>query len=248
MMKFWTLLKHELYRLVSSPGTMCIFLVFPVILIALMGFLFEDLYHTSVVSSYDFYGVTMLFYIMMMGSTVPANVFLEKKIKSGNTRIFYSPVSRISIYSSKILACFIVMSLSVIMNIIVFQMTSFVNFGGKNIGYVILLMIQFVFFLIVLSSAICVTIHSEEVTNIILSNSMSVFGLLSGIFFPIANLGEFFEKLAAYSPFKWTIDCLFQLIYDGRSMNYWWIMFGLFGLSLLLLMVVHRNYQPENYI
>lgn len=78
MMKFWTLLKHELYRLVSSPGTMCIFLVFPVILIALMGFLFEDLYHTSVVSSYDFYGVTMLFYIMMMGSTVPANVFLEK--------------------------------------------------------------------------------------------------------------------------------------------------------------------------
>lgn len=248
MMKFFILLKHELYRLISSPGTMCIFLVFPFILIALMGFLFEDLYHTSIVSSYDFYGVTMLFFIIMMGSTVPANVFLAKKIKSGNTRIFYSPVSRISIYCSKILACFLVMSICVTLNIIVFQMTSFVNFGGENIGYVIFLMVQFCFFLIVLSSAICVTIHSEEITNIILSNSMSVFGLLSGIFFPIANLGHFFERLAAYSPFKWTIDCLFQLIYDGGSMNYWWIMLGLFGLSLLLLMIVHRNYRPENYI
>lgn len=247
-MKFWTLFKHELYRLISSPGTMCIFLVFPVILIALMGFLFEDLYHTSFVSSYDFYGVTMLFYIMMMGSTVPANVFLEKKIKSGNTRIFYSPVSRVSIYSSKILACFLVMSVSVSVNIIVFQLTSFVNFGSQDIGYVILLMILFVFFLIVLSSAICVTIHSEEITNIILSNSMSVFGLLSGIFFPIANLGEFFENVAAYSPFKWTIDCLFQIIYDGGSLHYWWIISGLFVFSLLLLLIVHRNYRPENYI
>lgn len=248
MMKFWTLFKHELYRLVSSPGTMCIFLVFPVILIALMGFLFEDLYHTSFVSSYDFYGVTMLFYIMMMGSTVPANVFLEKKIKSGNTRIFYSPISRVSIYSSKILACFLVMSVSASANIVVFQLTSFVNFGGKNIGYVILLIILFIFFLIVLSSAICVTIHSEEITNIILSNSMSVFGLLSGIFFPIANLGEFFERVAAYSPFKWTVDCLFQIIYDGKSIHYWWIILGLFVLSLLLLLIVHRNYRPENYI
>lgn len=247
-MKFITLLKHELYRLVSSPGTMSIFLIFPVILTSLMGFLFEDLYHTSIISSYDFYGVTMIFFIAMMGSTVPANVFLEKKIKSGNTRIFYSPVSRVSIYASKIVACFLVMSSCLTLNIFVFEMTSFVNFGGQNSGYVILLMINFILFLTLLSSAICVSLHSEELTNIILSNSMSVLGLFSGIFFPIASLGAFFEKMAEFSPVKWTIDCLFQLIYDGGSVHYWWIMLGLLTLSLLLLMVVHKNYRPENYI
>lgn len=248
MIKFWTLFKHDLFRLVSSLGTLGIFLIFPTILISLMGFLFEDLYQTSIVNSYDFYGVTMVFFIAMMGSTIPANIFLEKRIKSGNTRIFYSPVSRIGVYSSKILACFLFMSISLAINVLIFQTTSFVNFGGEKVGYVIALLTNFVLFLTLLSSAICVTIHSEELTNVILSNTMAVLGFLSGIFFPIASLGSLFEKIATLSPFKWTIDCMFQLIYDGQSEGYWWIMLGLFALSLILLGIVHKNYHPEDYI
>ena len=106
--------------------------------------------------------------------------------------------------------------------------------------YVILLLSHFVLFLTLLSSAICVTIRNEEMTNIILSNSTAVLGFLSGIFFPIASLGAFFEK--------WTVDCVFQLIYDGVSSNYWWIILGLLALSLLLLLIVHRNYRPQDYI
>ena len=174
MIKFWTLFKHDLYNLISSPGTLSVFLIFPTILILLMGFLFDNLYHTTIISSYDFYGVTMIFFIAMMGATVPANAFLEKHIKNGNTRIFYSPVSRVSIYSSKILTCFLFMALALTINIIIFDTISLVNFGSDKIGYVILLIINFVLFLTILSSAICVTLHSEELTNVILSNSMSV--------------------------------------------------------------------------
>ncbi len=82
MIKFWTLFKHDLYNLISSPGTLSVFLIFPTILILLMGFLFDNLYHTTIISSYDFYGVTMIFFIAMMGATVPANAFLEKHIKT----------------------------------------------------------------------------------------------------------------------------------------------------------------------
>ena len=83
---------------------------------------------------------------------------------------------------------------------------SFVNFGGNNMIYVILLLSHFVLFLTLLSSAICVTIRNEEMTNIILSNSTAVLGFLSGIFFPIASLGAFFEKIASFSPIKWTVS------------------------------------------
>ena len=65
MIKFWTLFKHDLYNLISSPGTLSVFLIFPTILILLMGFLFDNLYHTTIISSYDFYGVTMIFFIAM---------------------------------------------------------------------------------------------------------------------------------------------------------------------------------------
>lgn len=248
MTKFWTLFKHDLRSLIYSPGTLGLFLIFPTILISLMGFIFDNLYHNAILNSYDFYGVTMIYFIAMMGSTIPANIFLEKNLKSANTRIFYSPVSRKSVYSSKILACFLFIASCLTINIIIFNFTSFVNFGGEKIVYIILLLVNFVLFLTTLSSAICVTIRSEQLTNIILSNTMAILGFLSGIFFPIANLGIVFEKIANFSPIKWTIDCAFQLIYDGQSVNYWWIMFGLFVLSLILLFIVHKNYRPENYI
>lgn len=248
MNKFWILFKQDFYNLISSPGTMGVFLIFPTVLVSLMGFLFDDLYNTTLVSSYDFYGVTMIFFVAMMGATVPANCFLEKRIRSGNTRIFYSPVSRVTIYSSKIIACFLFMGTCLSLNVIVYRSLSFVNFGKENMIYVILLLLNFVLFLTMLSSAICVTLHNEELTNIILSNSMSVLGLLSGIMFPIANLGPMFEKIANFSPMKWTIDSVFQLIYDGASGNYLSIMIGLLILSLLLLLIVHRNYKPKDYI
>lgn len=247
-MKFWTLFKQDFHNLIMSSGTLVVFLVFPTVITLLMGFLFDNLYNTPLVSSYDFYGVTMIFFIAMMGATVPANCFLEKHIKNSNTRIFYSPVSRVSIYSSKILVCFLFMSLSLIFNVVAFEALSFVNFGGENIGYVLLLLINFVLFLTLLSSAICVTLRSEQLTNIILSNSMSLLGLLSGIFFPIASLGAIFEKISNFSPITWTLNSVFQLIYDGTSPSYWWIMLGLLILSGLLLLVVNRNYRPEDYI
>lgn len=248
MSGFWALFKQDIHKLISSSGTLVILLIFPTVLILLMGFLFEKMYTTALISSYDFYGVTLTFFIAMMAATVPANIFLEKGLRSANTRIFYSPVSRVSIYVSKILACWSVISIALCANIIVLQMTSLVNFGGDRIFYVIVLMISFVLFLTMLSSAICVTVHSEEITNIIISNTMSVLGFLSGIFFPIASLGVVFEKIANFSPIKWTVDCVFELIYDGKCDEYWLIVLGLFIVSLLLLWIVHKNYRPEDYI
>lgn len=248
MTKFWTLFKQDFSNLITSPGHVGMFLLFPTLVAALMGFLFENLYNTSLVSSYDFYGVTMVIFVAMMGATVPANAFLARGIKNVNTRIFYSPVSRIIVYSSKILACFLFMGLFITFNIILFQTTSFANFGGEHMVSIILLMLNFTLFLTLLSSAICVTLHSEELTNVILSNTMSVLGFLSGIFFPIASLGAIFEKIAGFSPITWTVNCVFQFIYDGSSPQYWWIMLGLIVISFLLVLIVHRNYRPEDYI
>lgn len=61
MSGFWTLFKQDIYKLISSNGTLVILLIFPTVLILLMGFLFEKMYTTVLISSYDFYGVTLTF-------------------------------------------------------------------------------------------------------------------------------------------------------------------------------------------
>lgn len=244
----WTLLKQDFKNLFKGGGNVVVFFIFPTIVTLLLGFLLSNSYTSELLTSYDFYGVTMVFFVAMMGATVPASLFLEKQLKSANTRIFYSPVSRVSIYLSKIIACFIFMSIAMTLNVILFQVTGFVNFGGSNIFYVILLLINFILFLCMLSSAICVTVRSEEITNTIISNSVSVLALFSGIMLPVASLGPVIAKISNISPIKWVITCVFELIYDGNSPYFIIIMIGLFLLSLLLLFVVHKKYKPEDYI
>jgi ABC-2 type transport system permease protein len=47
-----------------------------IILVALLGFITKPLYG-SIMSSYDFYGVTVFFFLTANGATFSANAFLE---------------------------------------------------------------------------------------------------------------------------------------------------------------------------
>jgi len=80
-MKILTLVKHELRILNEDPSGIVMFLIFPTILILLMGFLFSNMYDGELVNSYDFYGVTMTFFVAMMGSVIGAASFLQEKLK-----------------------------------------------------------------------------------------------------------------------------------------------------------------------
>jgi len=242
------LLKHDFKNLIKGSGNIAVFFFFPTLITLLMGFLFSNSYTSSLLSSYDFYGVTMIFFIAMMGATVPANLFLEKNIKNANTRIFYSPVSRVAVYLSKILTCFLFIGFALTLNLIIFHSISLVNFGGSNIIYVILLLLNFILFLCSLSAAITVTVKSEIITNIIISNSVSFLAIFSGIFLPVASLGAFIDTISNVSPIKWVMTTVFELIYDGSSPNYGIIMIGLLILSFLLLLIVHKKYKPEDYV
>jgi len=247
-MKFLALLKQDFRNIATNPTNIFMFFIFPTMLILLLGFLFSNMYQSDLLNSYDFYGVTMIFFTAMMGSTVPANAFMEERIKAGNVRIFYAPVSKVQVYLSKLIACFLFMGFLLSLNVVILSSTGLVNFGGANIIFVIIMLLSLIMFFTILSGAICVSVKSEEITNTILSNLMAVFGLLSGIFFPIASLGEWMDKVSNLSPLKWVLNSIFELIYDGTSENYVLILICLSVISLLLLLIVHRNYKPEDYI
>jgi len=77
---------------------------------------------------------------------------------------------------------------------------------------------------------------------------MSVLALLSGIMFPIASLGEVVDRISNFSPMKWVLEAVFELIYDGYAANYFSIIVGLVVLSAILVAIVHIKYKPEDYV
>lgn len=247
-MIFLKLIKQDFKNLITTPVvvTACVF--YPWLLIGVFGFIFSSLYGGDGVSSYDYYGVTMMLYMILTSITIAPNTFMEKKLKQGNMRIAYAPVSKVSIYMSKIIASYLFMEISFLIDMILMNYFKWINFGGENFIYVLVLFGAFLLFTVTLGGAVCVILKEEELTNTILSAVTSIFALLSGMFFPVDSLGKVVSKIANLSPLKWILDTSFNVIYDNNFQNYSVIILVLITLSTLLLIVMHLNYKPEDYI
>lgn len=243
------LMKQDFKNLATNPTIFTFCFIYPPVLIFLFGFLFSNLYGSEVVTSYDFYGITLMFYMLLGTITITPNTFMEKRIKSANLRIAYAPISRFIIYFSKILSSYIFMGTTFTIDICLMQMCGFVNYGGKeHLINVLILMYCMLAFSVTLGGAVCVVLRSEELTNKILTIIATAFAVFSGIFFPISSLGEQVSNFANLSPLKWVIDCAFQLIYDGVSHSYIPIISGLLMCSIIFMIIIHCFYRLEDYL
>lgn len=247
-MILWKLIKRDFKNLITTPVVIMACVVYPWLLVGLFGFIFSSLYGGEGVSAYDYYGVTMMIYIIIASITITPNTFMEKKLRQGNIRIAYAPVSRISIYMSKILSSYLFMVVTVSINMTAMNYFKIANLGGDNFIYVLILFMAFLLLTVTIGGAVCVILKTEELTNMILSNVASIFALVSGMFFPVDSLGKVVSNLANLSPIKWILDSTFSLIYDNNFQNYKAIIFGLILLSMACLVVMHFNYKPEDYI
>ncbi|MFW2490636.1 ABC transporter permease [Clostridium chromiireducens] len=247
-MILWRLIKQDFRNLITTPVIVTVCVIYPWLLIGLFGFIFSSLYGGDGVTSYDFYGVTMMMYLIISSVTVTPNTFMENKLRQGNIRIAYAPVSRISIYMSKIISSYLFMGISFSIHMLIMNYFNIVNFGGSNFIYILVLFMVFLFFTVTVGGAVCVILKTEELTNMVLSNVASILALLSGIFFPVDSLGKVVSDLSNLSPMKWILNLAFNVIYDKSFENYTIIIWGLILLSIISIIVMHVNYKPEDYI
>nr|WP_312290802.1 ABC transporter permease [Clostridium chromiireducens] len=247
-MILWRLIKQDFRNLITTPVIVTVCVIYPWLLNGMFGFIFSSLYGGDGVTSYDFYGVTMMMYLIISSVTITPNTFMENKLRQGNIRIAYAPVSRISIYMSKIISSYLFMGISFSIHMLIMNYFNIVNFGGSNFIYILVLFMVFLFFTVTVGGAVCVILKTEELTNMVLSNVASILALLSGIFFPVDSLGKVVSDLSNLSPMKWILNSAFNVIYDKSFENYTIIIWGLILLSIISIIVMHVNYKPEDYI
>lgn len=247
-MQLFILMKQDVRNILTNPTIVLFCLVYPIVLVLLFGFLFSDLYQGNVVTSYDFYGVTMMFYLILASSTITPTVFMEERTKKANMRIAYAPVSRVQIYVSKLVTTFLFLACSFLLHILLLNGTGLVNFGGDYFPFVLLLLTSLLAFTVTLGGAVCTLIKSEDWTNKIVGVTMNTLAIFSGIFFPIATLGKFAEAVASKIPVKMILDTIFQLIYDQSMQNYGITMIIAISCTIFFLWVIHKNYHIEDYI
>lgn len=247
MDKFFVLFKRDFGNMVKSPVLLQFSTAFPVLLTLIMGFLCQGSYGAEV-TSYDYYGITMLLFAVIGVSVSAANSFMEKGIKACNLRVIYSPIRVSYIYLSKIIATFLYTSVCFMVVMGVCKFLLGVNYGGKNSGYVVLLILLLDLLSAALGVMFCCIFKSEEVSSQILSMANNVFGILGGLFFQIDGLGKAAGTLSNISPVKWVLAGIMKIIYDGDLSLVAPISVIFLSLTAVLLLVCRLTFRTEDYV
>ncbi len=208
-MELITLMKQDLRNILTNPTIILFCMIYPISLVLVFGFLFSDMYGSGNITSYDYYGVTMLFYLVLTSATITPTVFMEERIKKANVRIAYAPISRVQIYSSKLIVTTLFLGLGFFTSMVILNGFKIVNFGGENFGKVLLLYGALLIFTVTLGGAICTIVKREDLTNKVMGSIINTFAILSGIFFPIAQLRKICRTYCKLYSCKNDIRCNF---------------------------------------
>lgn len=246
-MRFIRIIKFDFMNILRNPMLVVFNTVFPLMMIAVMGFITKGGYEGSI-SSYDYYGVTMMIFTALFVAATATNTFMEEKVKRGNARIIYAPISKTQIYLSKLIATYILGTVSYSIIMLLGQYVLNINFEGGSIFYIILLINVLTLFGCCLGVMFCCILRSEESANSVMQLLLYFFVFFGGLFFSVDSLGKVIAKISCLSPIKWVTECAFKIIYDNDFSLYLpTIAIMLLG-SIACIVVCQITFKPEEYV
>ncbi|MEH7457771.1 ABC transporter permease [Bacillus pseudomycoides] len=247
-MGFLTLYKRDMMNIITNPPLVLTNTIFPLLFIVILGYLSSDIYGEGAITSYDYYGITILIYSVLNVSMTASNSFMESSLKSSNLRVMYSPIRTSYVYITKVLATFTFTSICLLFVMLVTHIWLKVSFGGRYAIYVVIIALLFNMLSSVVGILCCCILKSEEVTNAILTIINNIFAILGGIFFSLDGYGDMIRVVSYISPVKWVVECMMKIVYDHDLS-----LFGVTGsifivLSSLGLFFCSVFFKEEDYV
>lgn len=247
MYRLVKIIQRDTINLLTNPMWIFFSLMFPFLLVAILGFLTEGLYG-DYFTSYDYYGVTLMLFSAMYAGTFSANSFMEEKIKRANLRIVYSPIRNWFIPFSKVIATFIFSTFFYTIAAVIYHFLFQIRFGDEKLLEIWLLFIGMNLLFSCIGVLMCCIFRSEGVANQILSILTAALAMLSGFLFPVANLGETFVKISKWLPTTKVAQTVFEMIYDQNAANFLPVFMLLLILSGLIMAGSMILFNGEEYV
>lgn len=247
MYKFKQIFMMDLINLFTNPMWIFYAIGFPMALILILALLTATSYGNSI-SSFDYYGVTIMIFAIFNVTSFSANSFMEERIKNANMRIVYSPVKPFYLHFSKVLATFVFCVITYLTMILFLHFFLAVNYGGVNFWASLIVLILAIFFFSAFGVLVCCILKNESDTNQILSLVLTVFAVIGGVFFPIEGFGKAFSIISWISPAKWILSTCLQIIYDQDFSLFLPACLILIVLSILSIFISNKLFKGEDYI
>lgn len=189
-------------------------IVFPVIIIILLGYLTSKSYGEEF-TSYNYYTIVTIPFCVFMGIISVSYAAQDEKGSNTSYRYMISPISVADLVLSKLFSCTIILSLCNLITLFLLRGIFHMSFGGKFLAVIFLLTCES----IVVSSIglflgfVCKNL--DMLCNII-NIPIVIFGFLGGVFFPVSSLNSTISLIINISPLTWINRAIVACIYDNN--------------------------------
>lgn len=245
MRNLFLICKEDLKNLITNPMWIFYGTLFPILLVVILGFLGKENYGSDV-TSYDYYGITMIIYSILTSGMTSANAFMEERIRKANMRIIYAPGNEKSIYLSKIISSFIFSFFCHLFDMIVLCLIY--NIHITAILQIVILFGLMEVFSVALGVMFCCVFKTEAMANQILSVVINLLAILGGLLFSLDGYGRVVRNISYLSPAKWLVKTTFCMIYDNDfSLFYPVVLILIFGIAAVLI-VCDKTFRKEDCI
>ena len=241
------LLKFDIsYNIAKKPAILIYMFVFPTVMFILLGMLLSGKF-TGSLSSYDYFGLTVMIYFQLTMGTMASNMIMEENVKLPNMRIAYSLDNERYIYYSKIIALMLCDAAAIIFYMLLARAMFGVEFG-KNMLVIFLAYLILGFFSVCLGVFLCIFLRDESSCNNILGVVQLVLCILGGVFFPVSVLGKVGIMLSDISVVKWINYGIGNYVYGSGVHGLVAICLIAAGCSVILLMITRKMFRIQLFI
>ncbi|MDB0439041.1 ABC transporter permease [Clostridioides difficile] len=221
-------------------------IVFPLIIIMLLGYLTSKSYGTEF-TSYNYYTIVTIPFCILMGIISVSYAAQDEKISSTSYRYMISPISIIALVLSKLFSCTIILSLCNVITLIIIKGVFQINFGGNFLAII---------FLLVCESAVVSAIglflglacKNLDILRNIINIPIVIFGFLGGVFFPVSSLSPVVSLAINISPLTWVNRSIVACIYDNNLHPLFNISSIFVIISILMTVLTVKFFKREAFI
>jgi ABC-2 type transport system permease protein len=245
MRNLYIISKEDLKNLLKNPMWLFYATLFPILLIVVLGFLMKDSYGINV-TSYDYYGITLMIYSILLSGMTSANAFMEITIRKPNMRIIYAPSNPDNIYVSKIISSFVFCLVCHLFDLLVICVLFHVRI--QPISYILPLLGMLELLSVGLGIMCCCIFKTEAMANQILSMIINLLAIFGGLMFPLDGYGKIIRTISYLSPAKWLVQTSFSMIYDNDFSRFIPTMLGLIFATVVVFGICKKTFRKEDCI
>lgn len=246
MKNFSPLFQLELKR--RSKDFFIIFysVVFPIVIISLLGYLTSKSYGVEF-TSYEYYSIVLIPFCLFMGITSVAYAAVDEKRMRTSCRYIISPISKACLVMSKFLSCVIALTVGSIIVLIISKILFHLPIN-ENIIYLIWLFLCESVAITGLGLFCGLASKNFAVIQNFLNLPIMIFGFLGGAFFPVSPLNPILSFVIHLSPLTWINRGIMYCIYVSDPTILLYVSGGLLITGVLFTILTIKYFKKEAFI